>query len=462
MRRQILRGGSFLAVRQAVGMGIGIVGVISLTRMIGPEHYGRYAAALGLLAYIQSLFTWGINVYLIRLASEHEAAVYDQGFTLLLLSGLTAAGLGFLLAGSIESWTKIPGLRLALGSMLVVLPLVLTSSVPLAQLERALKYREVAAIELTGQITYYAVAIPMAYGGRLASAPFAGWISQQVLMGLLYFGVSKYGPRLRWNRRAIRSILGYGLAFSATMWIWQLRLLVSPIIVGRFLGLDAVAVVALTVRLVEYLTFVKAAAWRLSMAALARLQSDMARMSDAISAGMMLQVLAVGPILIAFSVVSPWVVPRLFGTEWMPTIALFPFVALSYLVNSLFNMHCSALYTLRLNWAVAKFHILHVLLFAGAALFLVPRLGLIGYGLAELLAIASYILVFVQVRETVGRVDSGTALAWATALCLALFHREIGVLSLFGLVAVGIVRSTRQGMASVVLQLVSAVRGSDR
>lgn len=438
-------------------MVIGIFGVVVLTRMIGPDNYGRYAATLGLIAYFQSLFTWGINVYLIRAKTDHDAAVFDQAFTLLLMSGVTATAIGFLLVGPLEHWARIPNLRFALGSMLLVLPFQLTATVALAKLERELKYREVAAIELGGQIAYYAAALPLAMSGRLALAPFIGWMTQHLLVSLSYFIVAGYFPRIRWDRATSRDMLSYGFGYSATIWLWQLRLLVNPLVVGRFVGLDAVAVVALTVRLVEYLTFVKAAAWRISMAALGRLQSDLARMRSAIATGMMLQVLAVGPILVAFTIVSSWVVPRLFGPEWTPTVALFPFIALSYLANSVYNLHCSALYALGRNWAVAQFHVVHVLLFFSSALILVREYGVIGYGLAELVALASYLVVEINVRRIVGTVAAAAALAWATSFAVALFHHQLGLLALVGLVVAGALARTREPMAAVVSQLVRSL-----
>ena len=50
-----------------------------------------------------------------------------------------------------------------------------------------------------------------------------------------------------------------------------MRLLVNPVLVGRFAGAQGVGFVALAIRLVEVLSFIKQATWRVAMAALAKL-----------------------------------------------------------------------------------------------------------------------------------------------------------------------------------------------
>ena len=64
LRSQVLRGGAYLGFRQLVGLLINVVGVLLLTRALGPAAYGRYAAALGLFGALQLGAQLGIGVFL--------------------------------------------------------------------------------------------------------------------------------------------------------------------------------------------------------------------------------------------------------------------------------------------------------------------------------------------------------------------------------------------------------------
>ena len=443
-----MRGGAFLALRQGVGVVIGVVGVLLLTRRIGPASYGLYAAAFGVFAYLQNLTLCGINVYLVRREGDDQREVWDQASTLLLVLSVAGAAVAVAASPLLERLVRLDGFMPVARSMFLLLPVVLLGQVALARLERALDFRRVALIELGGQLLFFALALPLAFRGFGVWAPTLGWLAQQLfLTGALLAG-ARYWPRLQWNGARLREMIAYGVSFSSSSWAWHLRTLVNPVVVGRFAGAEAVGVVALTIRLVEHLSFVKTATWRLSIAALGRLQGDLPRLRRAISEGISLQLVALGPLLALFGWIAPWLVPRFFGPRWLPVLDVYPFVALGYLVNATFSLHSSALYVLRRNWDVATFHVAHVALFAAAASLLVPRFGVIGYGLAEVAALPSYVMLHRQLTSRVGAPRYGPAVMWTLAFGGALFYRYAWWASL-GLLLVPLVPSSRGELASI-------------
>lgn len=444
LKSQVLRGGIYLAIRQAMGMVISLVGVLLLTRAIGPEQYGLYAAAFGLFYYLQNVGQLGITVYLVRAQGEDNLTVYHQAFTLLLLVSLIGIALSQLGVPLLAGWVKLEGFQSIFQTLSLSLPVVLLSQVPMARLERQLDYKQVAWIELLGQIAYFLVALPIAFRGGGAWGPTAGWWAQQLQMLVLFFWAGRYRPRLCWQPELVKQILGYSVGYSASSWIWQLRSLVNPLLVGRFLGAEAVGYVALANRMVELLGFVKSATYRLSIAALARLQSDLNRMTQAITDGMALQVLALGPFLVIVSWLGPWFLPLMFGAKWLPAMQVYPFIAVSLLANALFNLHSSALYALQRNWEITLFHIIHIALFVVTGLLLIPRLGLVGYGWAEVATIASYSVIHASMVRNINSPDYRFAGLLTVAFGLALFPYQLGWWVVLGVVVVLLLPDTQR------------------
>jgi len=302
----------------------------------------------------------------------------------------------------------------------------LLSVVPAARFERALDYRWIAVIELSGQILTYIVALPLAYQGFGAWAPVAGvWAQQLITLSLLYW-VSDYRPKFYWERARVRSMLGYGLGYSAAGLAWDLRYLVNPLIVSRYAGAEAVGYVALSVRVVEQLTFVTGVIWRLTTAAFARIQEDRDRLAKVIAEGLSLQLIALGPILAGFGLVAPWIVSLLLGSRWLPALEVYPFIAVSYLCGAGVNLYSSALSVLRKNWLVAVLNLGHVVVFAGAGLLLIPLLGLRGYGWAEIVALPTYVLFPVWFQVYIGRANYARSGIWFVAWALPLFFWQLG------------------------------------
>jgi O-antigen/teichoic acid export membrane protein len=471
LRSRVLRGGVHLALRQGMGMVISLAGMFLITLRIGPEQYGVYAAAFGSFYYLQSIAQLGLTVYMVRWQhdqpspatkdapdnatkniSEHQVdqnqQIYDQGFTLLLLVSLIGIVLSQFTAPLLASWVKLAGFQPIFQMLCLSLPVVLLTQVPMAKLERELNYQQVAWIELIGQLAYFWVALPVALNGGGAWAPAIGWWAQQLHLLILFFWAAKYTPRLCWQPRLIVDMLRYSVSYSASFWVWQLRALVNPLLVGRFLGAETVGYIALATRMVELLGFVKAATYRLSIAALARLQGNRDRMTQAITEGMALQVLALGPILAVVSWVGPIAFPLL-GAKWIPTMQIFPFIAASLLINALFNLHSSALYALQRNWQVTAFHVIHIAIFFGCGALLIPRMGIIGFGWAEIATILSYAIIHFYLINEVDSPNYRFAGLLAFCFGLALFPYQVGWWVVLVLAAALLWPQTQQQLFSI-------------
>ncbi len=77
----------------------------------------------------------------------------------------------------------------------------------------------------------------------------------------------------------------------------------------------------------------------------------------------------------------------------MPSLAIYPFVAAGVLVNSIYNLQASALFVIGKSRVVTKAYTAHVLILALTTIFFVPKIGIAGYGWAELAACASYLVI---------------------------------------------------------------------
>jgi O-antigen/teichoic acid export membrane protein len=230
----------------------------------------------------------------------------------------------------------------------------------------------------------------------------------------------------------------YGAGYATSLAVWQLRLLINPLIVLPWAGPAAVGYVGLATRLAELLGLIKTTSWRLALASFARFADQPRRAVSAVTEGMRLQVVGVGAPLAAFAVLGPIVMPLLFQerwADWAPVMEVYPYLALAVLCNAVFSLHTSVLYVLHRNFLVTAFHAAHVaLLMAGAAYF-VPRYGIIGVGYAELLAMPSYAVIHLLLKHVVAAPQYGVAVGWAAAAAMLLFIGDLGWLAVSGVAA---------------------------
>ncbi|HEX6678536.1 MAG TPA: oligosaccharide flippase family protein [Actinomycetes bacterium] len=414
LRALTLRGGAYLLVREAVGLALRVGGILVLSRLIGPTGYGLYAVPLAVTTVLATVGWMGADVFLIRQPDEPPRRAYDQAFSFLLVSGTLVAALG--LAATVLAGPGLldPRYRELLRVMLLTLPVNVTWIPAQAMLERRFDYRRLARIEVGSDATFYGGALLLAWRGAGAWSPVAGYCCMQVWMLLAGCALARYRPRLAWSGAFVRELLGYGFSYSMSNWVARLRLLVAPLVVGHDLGPQAVGHVALAIRMVENLGFVTRITSRVSVVALANVQQDLARARRALEEAMALQLLVLGALLGGFAMVANWLVPLLLGPAWSRSLAVYGFLAAGSLVYAVFSLHQSLLYVLRGTADVALWAVLHLALLAAAAVVLVPRLGLAGYGWAELVSLASYAVLHAGVRRRVG-VGYRGVLPWAVA-----------------------------------------------
>ena len=399
---QAIRGGAYLAARYGLGIFVSLGNMLVMTRWIGPHAYGLFVTAVGMAAFLSNLGRAGVDTYLVRLEPTPTARIYDIAATLVFV---ISTGLALLGAMSVPLLIRWYNGREFVGPYLVLLlsiPVTSMTGIAMAKLEREMNFRSVARIELGGQTAGLVLSAILAGSGFGVWVPVTGQFAWQVYVFIATSTATRMVPRIGFDLKEARAMLSFGIGFTSSMRVWQLRTLVNPLLVGRFAGADGVAFVALAVRIAEALGTLRLAAGRMAIAALARLQNRREQFRLAVERASLLQVVTQGPLLYAFSLAGPLIVRHVIGARWMPILLLYPFVAAGVLVNSVYNLQASALFVIGRQWTVMRSYTLHVALLGAGTLLLLPRLGISAYGWAELLACGGYFVLHSGLKQAVG------------------------------------------------------------
>jgi O-antigen/teichoic acid export membrane protein len=307
----------------------------------------------------------------------------------------------------------------------MAIPVSALTGIPMAKLERGLEFRQIAGIELAGQSLGLVVAASLAWLHAGVWAPVMGQIAWQVFTLIAAGACAAIPFRLCFDLKLARPMLSYGISLTASLRTWQLRTLVNPLIVGRFVGAEGVAYVALAIRIAEALGSFRLAAGRMAIAALARLQDRRDEFRRTLEQALYLQVVTLGPLLCAFALLGRYIVQHVIGARWMPSMQIYPFAAAGVLVNSVYNLQASALFVVGKQWLVMRSYMAHVVLLATTTLILLPRLGLIGYGWAELVACSAYCLIHSGLAGTVP-ISYQRLRPWVAGFVAGLFLVPVG------------------------------------
>jgi PST family polysaccharide transporter len=414
-----MRGGVYLAGRELLGLGLRFGGVLVITRVIGPADFGLYAGALAVVTLLATLAQLGSEVYLVRFEHEPDRRLYDQVFTILLLSTALAVILG---SAGLFLYSQFVGIgdTKPFAVLLLALPLGVLWAPAQARLERGFHFRRMAMLQLSSDVMLYLVAVPLAFAGAGVWAPIAGTFASYGLLLLLSYVLAGMLPRLAFSRSRTIELARYGAAFTPAGVLARAESLVNPLVVGPLLGAASVGYVALALRLVDTVSFVLRATYRISLVSFSRVQNEPNRLRRGFEEMMSMQVLALGPILVIMTATAPWVLPALFGEAWAPTLDVLPFVAAGSLAFCIFNTHIAFLYVMGRPAVATTVGVIRLVLLVVGALLLVPPFGITGYGIAVVGMTFGFV---VADRRVAALLDFryGLALRWALAFLPALF-----------------------------------------
>jgi PST family polysaccharide transporter len=87
LARRVFQAATYLSLRQILGLGLSVGGMVIMARLVGPMAYGTYAIAIGIFTMLSGIGQLGISPYLIRLERNPARADLHEAFTLLAAIG---------------------------------------------------------------------------------------------------------------------------------------------------------------------------------------------------------------------------------------------------------------------------------------------------------------------------------------------------------------------------------------
>ena len=383
------RGALALALRQGLSAGLAALGLLLIARIIGSEAFGVYVAAQAYVLVAAALAQLGLGLAIVRMEIEPSRGQLDTAWLLLAGSGFIAAAVGWIAAAWLLPGPGLESTRSAIAAMLAIQVVSLPSLIPLAQLERRMRFGTIAMIELAGQGIWLVVGFALARSAGPWALP-AAWAVQQVAQAAAWHVLAGHRPGLTWSSEAARGLLGFGVSYAAAVASWQLRPLAAPTILAPFLGNSAVGQAGMTGRLIETLSLARHAVWRAGAPLLSRLVADPSATARAVVAGGAAAAAATA-LLCAVVVLVREPLLHLLGASWASALDLFPAFAAASLVAALTTLVPLALHVRGLSLRVAIGNLAHVGVLALVGWWAVPHHGLAGWALAEVASAGTFV-----------------------------------------------------------------------
>ncbi|MDC0713361.1 oligosaccharide flippase family protein [Stigmatella sp. ncwal1] len=332
-----------LLARTVASQGLRVISALCLSRLLFPGDYGLF----GIVAYATSLGVFlgdlGLSAALVRQA--HEPTEDETSTIFWCHQGLTAV-----IVATVMALAPILVEGYALGAQ--ALPMVYTMTlglffsslrvIPLMMLERKLAFPVIARAELIENVAQVVTTIGLASLGVGAWALVGGGLVRGAVgLGCIWWA-SPWKPRGAFRLDVVRRLLGYGLGFQLPPLVGAVSAGFIPLVVGHFLGKEAVGLVNWAWALASTPMMLSIILNRVAFPAYCRLQDDPAGFADYLRTSLR-RLSAVLCLFIPLAVLAvPVAVPLFFGERWVPAVPLVQWFSLECVLTTLTGLLATA------------------------------------------------------------------------------------------------------------------------
>lgn len=291
--------------------------VVILARLLTPAEYGVVGAALIVVNFVQVFTQLGVGPALVQLHDIQSRHIH-VGFLLSSITGMSF-GIGVaVLAVPIAEFFSMPALVPVLRVMALVFPIAGIGAVGRSLLQRDMRFKDLAKVDIISfAIGYGATGVTLAALGLGVWALVGANLGQTLLSTALLVYTRRDAIGFAFSRAESSTLLNYGVGHSLARIANYLANQADNLVVGRFLGADALGMYTRAYQLMMTPTnLVGTVLDRVMFPAMASVQNEKDRLARGFFLAFSGVTMVTMPMATALLVTAPELVEVLLGPNW--------------------------------------------------------------------------------------------------------------------------------------------------
>ncbi len=343
IKEKSIRGAGWSAVQTWGNQLIHLAVFAVLARLLDPQDFGLVAFANVFIAFFKVFTDQGLGTALVQRPNLEDAHLSTAFWinTAFGLSLTTAVVAGAILVGKVYDLGQIAPV---VASLAVVLAISSLSSVQQALLQRELSFRELATRQLTAGVAGGLVGVTMALNGFGLWSLVGQQVTAAVVQSAVLWYLSPWRPRAELSRRHFDDLFSFGANVVGIRVLEFVNRHADNFLIGVFLGPVALGYYSLAYKLLMTLTrLFNGVLNRVAFSSFSALQEDNSKLRPAFYSATRLTSLITFPAYAGMSVLSPQLVPVIFGPQWTHSIPVIQILALVGIVESVYFFNANVM-----------------------------------------------------------------------------------------------------------------------
>jgi lipopolysaccharide exporter len=343
-KQDAISGGKWMSASTAISTVLQFGQVAILARLLEPSVFGIVSVSTLMIAFFNIFANLGFSNSIIY-KQEEDRRVLSTIYLLNLILGLVIGVVVFFSWPLVVGYYKEPRLEQVIKLSSLYFIIVYVGQIYLFLLQKELRFKDVARIDITGTVAGTITTVLLAYNGFAELSLIFGQLAQQTAKSVLQliYGSSLFSPTLTFDLSLIKDHLRFGLYNVGDGIVGFVQANSDNILVGGMLGVKQLGYYTLASQLAVFpIARLSPIVLQVAYPILARLKGDTGELKKSYLTILDLLSYVNLPLLAGLFITADSVVPLFYGPGWEPTIILiriFVFVSIfTFLVNPLFTL----------------------------------------------------------------------------------------------------------------------------
>lgn len=303
-----------------------------LTRQLEPADFGIVAAALVFIPFLTLLADVGFQSYVVQ-AERADQRMLSTALWFGLVSGLVLMGATVAAAPLVESLLGLPRFAHVLQGLAPAILLSALMGAPAALLKRRLAFKAIAVRQISAAVGSQVVAVALVLAGAGVWALVGQYVANTFFACVAVWIAARWVPSRQFSPRLAWRMTRFGVKVVLSDITGVLRISLETMIIVTIVGVTGLGYWSIAMRLVNVATDLTASTVvSVSSPVFARIKMQPSRLTDAYLRAQATLYAISGSVMMVLAVVTPLLLPVVFGAQWQPSV----FLGQVYAVASIF------------------------------------------------------------------------------------------------------------------------------
>ncbi len=343
-KKQVISGVKWNGVSMGVVTILHFVTLAVLARILSPSDFGLMGMIMVVIAFVTMIADLGLGAAIIQRQDINKEQL-STFFFLNIILGIILCSIVHLFSGFIAIFFKKAELTNLLKVISFSFIIISIGQVFRTLLQKQLNFKTLAKVEVSGIAIYGIFSIFLAIKGFAVWSLIYGFLIRQIWETCSLWIISSFKPSLVFNLKEIKHLINFGFYVFGERIINYFNRNLDYIIIGRFLGSEALGFYTLAYQLMLFpISKISNSVTKVIFPAFSIIQYDNKKIRGSYLKIIKYISLVTFPMMAGLFVTAPEFINVIYGVKWQPTILILQIFCLTGTLQSIGTTNGTILY----------------------------------------------------------------------------------------------------------------------